>query len=170
VSVAGDRDADVRAFDRVLAPGIAGLACWTTDTTEPVGSLGEALAGGGQAFLRLVEDESVTGPWLQYLHTDIAGGSWSGPRVDPETPDAFIRAGRLASLWFPDEEPGPVRARFNDLVKAAWKALHSVSTAHLVHVDGRPARSTRIGAATEQWVMDHPRQQLVAWNSYLRLR
>ena len=81
-------DADVRAFDEMLAPGIAGMACWTTETLEAAGSvathrsLSEALIGDGQAFLRLTEDGVVTGPWLQFLPTDIVGGSWSGPRVD----------------------------------------------------------------------------------------
>jgi hypothetical protein len=56
------------------------------------------------------------------------------------------------------------------LVKITWKALHSVTAAHLVQANGKPSRSTRIGVATEKWVVDHPGQRLVAWNNYLRLR
>ncbi|MFC7532337.1 hypothetical protein [Actinoplanes sp. GCM10030250] len=167
---------DVQAFDDLLGPQIKGLACWTTETLTPEGpvathrSLSKALGDHSQAFLRLTEDDIPTGPRLQYLPTDMADGSWSGPRVDPETIDAFIRAGRLAYLWFPDDEPDAIRTNFINLVKVAWRALHGVTTAHLVRADGKPARSTRIGPAAKQWVLEHPGQQLTAWNTPLRLR
>jgi hypothetical protein len=133
-------------------------------------SLSEALTDDGQAFLRIVEDGIVTGPRLQYLPIDIVGRSWSGPRVDPNTPDAVIRAGRLAYLWFPDGEPDRTRDRFTDLVKVVWKALHSVTAAHLVQANGKPSRSTRIGVETEKWAVEHPGQRLVAWNDSMRLQ
>jgi hypothetical protein len=167
---------DVRAFDEALGPRIDGLAGWTTETLKPGGpvavhqSLSEALTEDVQAFLRLTEDNVPTGPRLQYLPTKMAGGSWAGPRVDPETPDAFISAGRLAYLWFPDAEPDPVRSGFVDLVKVAWGALHAVTMAHLVRSDGKLARSTRIGWAAKEWALEHPDQQLVAWNMHMRLR
>ncbi|WIM99810.1 hypothetical protein ACTOB_003475 [Actinoplanes oblitus] len=168
--------ADVQAFDEVLGPHIRGIACWTTDTPELEGSvimhrsLSEALIEGTQAFLWLTEDGTPMGPRLQYLPTDMVGGSWAGPSVDPETPNAFIRAGRLAYLWFPDDEPNPVRAGFVELAKVAWAALHAVTAVHLVQSDGKLARSTRIGSAAREWVKEHPSQQLVAWNTYMRLR
>ncbi|MBU2666788.1 hypothetical protein KOI35_25080 [Actinoplanes bogorensis] len=128
--------ADVRAFDEMLAPNIDGLACWSTDSRRSDRSvtihesLGDALTGEAQAFLRLTEEKVPTGPQVQYLPTEVVGGSWTGPRVDPETPDAFICAGRLAFLWFPDEAPDPIRTRFADLVKVVWRALHAVTAAH----------------------------------------
>ncbi|MEU8820452.1 hypothetical protein [Actinoplanes sp. NPDC048796] len=169
--------ADVRAFDDVLSPYISGgIGCWTTGFHKSEGpvvvhsSLGEALTGDIQAFLRLTEEGTPTGPGLQYLPTNMAGGSWAGPRVDPETPNAFIRAGRLAYLWFPDREPDAVQTGFAEMVEVAWRALHAVTAAHLVRSDGSPARSTRIGSAAREWAMKHPSQQLVAWNTHLRLR
>jgi hypothetical protein len=169
-------DADVRAFDEMLVPGISGIARWTTDSLKPEAvvtihrSLREALTDDGQAFLRLTEDEVVMGPRLQYLPTDMVAASWSGPRVSQDAPDTFIRAGRLSYLWFPDKELDPIGARFSALVKVAWKALHAVTAAHLVQIDGKPARSARIGFATKRWVVNHPGQQLAASNRYLRLQ
>ena len=133
-------------------------------------SLGEALTENVQAFLRLTDDGILTGPGLQYLSTNMAGGSWTGPRVDPETPDAFICAGRLAYLWRPDDESDAVRTEFVELVQVAWRALHAVTAARLVRLDGKLARSTRIGSAAKKWVMEHPSQQLVAWGTHIRLR
>jgi hypothetical protein len=169
-------DADVRAFDEILVPGISGIACWTIDSLKPEAvvtihrSLREALTDDGQAFLRLTEDGVVIGPRLQYISTDMVAASWSGPRVSQDTPDAFIRAGRLSYLWFPGRELDPIRARFSDLVAIAWKALHAVTAAHLLQIDGKPARSARIGFATKRWVVNHPGQQLVASSTCLRLQ
>ena len=170
-------DPDVRVFDEVLAPRIDGIARWTTEPGEHEGSLmihrslGEALESSGiQAFLQLEGEAAAADTRIQYLATDVVGDSWTGPRVHPETPDAFIRAGRLAYVWFPEEEPVPVRARFSDLERLTWKALNSVTTAHLIQPNGKPARSTRIGLETKKWVVEHPSQQLVSWGTYMRLR
>jgi len=168
---------DVRAFDELLAPSIDGLACWAGERRGPGGSpvvhqsLGEALqARSVQAFLRPDDDAGGGGPEIQYLATEIVGDSWTGPRVDPETPDAFIRAGRLAYMWVPQDESDVVRARFADLVRLTWKALNSVTTAHLVQSNGRPARSTRIGSGAKQWAVQHPDQRLVSWGAYVQVR
>jgi hypothetical protein len=170
-------DPDVRVFDELLAPSIDGLACWTTETDKhnvlPTAhrSLGEALqADGSQAILRLEDGTGGTGLGIQYLATEIVGDSWTGPRVDPETPDAFIRAGRLAYLWFPENESDGVKARFVNLEQLTWRALNSVTAAHLVQSNGKPARSIRIGSGAKQWAMEHPRQRLVSWGAFMKLR
>jgi hypothetical protein len=115
-------DPDVRAFDELLAPSIDGLACSTAETSKHEvsrmvhRSLGEALqAHGVQVFLRL---------------EDGAGG------VGPETPDAFIRAGRLAYMWVPENESDVVRARFPDAMKERGPA---------------PCRVPRLGHGRSRW-------------------
>jgi hypothetical protein len=158
--------ADEAAFDEALAPAIHGLARWQTHgrrtrTITPHDSLPDAMRHNHtQAFLRLLGRGGGTGgPIILYLRTivvtadeDVLAATCGRIRATADELDA-MSPGRLAFMWFPEDETDCVRRDFAVLTALAWKAVQAVTSPHVATATGEPARRYRIGSAAEAWAL-----------------
>jgi hypothetical protein len=172
---------DVAAFDRVLAPAIAGLGRWGTHNQRARAiTLHDSLPGAmehdrTQAFLRLLApDGGTAGPVIQYLSTTVVttdqavlaatGGRYPATADLPEA----MSPGRVAFQWFPEDETDSVRRDFPVLASLAWKALQAVTLPHVQTAMGKLSRRYRIGQAAEVWALSRP--NLLLHDNALRLQ
>lgn len=174
---------DEAAFDRALAPAIAGLGQWEAhDHRAKTITLHDSLpaamgVNGVQAFLRLRgRDGGTVGPLIQYLRTIVrttdaavlaaTSGRYGATAEDPEE----MSPGRLAFKWFPEEEHDCVQRDFTVLAGLAWKALQAVTSPHVKATTGRLGRSYRIGSSAEAWVLGQSNLLFHDFGVHLRVR
>jgi hypothetical protein len=161
---------DEAAFGVRLAEELAGQAEW--EAVQAYGGplptyhrlLRDALDAAyhhTQAFLCVVDEGGVTtGPGIQYL----ASRRWVHDGREA------LREGRLAYKWFPDEHPGEIASRFDQMVRIAWRHLFACTHPHLADWTGRPTRRVRIGQHAKAWLQADPTRLLgdprMPWGLY----